>query len=209
MSRLMDMGMKQLKDMLLDMASLSQKAVESSIQAYEKGSTAEEVNKWADQLRLLHKNVSDLSIELIARYQPVASDLRFIKACFEISYGFFRYGRYAHDIAEVLTMFGDISKCDHSSVAEVAEVTTKMIGMSVEAFANRNIELAERISTMDDFVDSKYREYIEKVLSGKSQSIKCALSSTLILRYLERIVDHATYIGDSVVYIVTGKEPRG
>jgi phosphate transport system protein len=208
MARLMDLGMRQLRNMLLDMASLSQKAVASSIRAYESGSTAKEVDSWADQLKLLHQQVSDLSIELIARYQPVASDLRFIKACFEISYGFFRYGRYAHDIAEVLTVFGDISKCDHGPVIEVAEVTTKMIGMSVEAFANRDVQLAKKITEMDDFVDSKYREHIRRVVSGGSQNIKCTLSATLILRYLERIADHATYIGDSVVYIVTGKEPH-
>lgn len=208
MARLMDLGMKQLRNMLLDMASLSQKAVASSIRAYESGSTAKEVDSWADQLKLLHQQVSDLSIELIARYQPVASDLRFIKACLEISYGFFRYGRYSHDIAEVLTMFGDISNCDHKPVIEVAEVTTKMIQMSVEAFANRDVELARKITEMDDFVDSKYREHIRRVVSGSHQSIGCALSATLILRYLERMADHATYIGDSVVYIVTGKEPH-
>jgi phosphate transport system protein len=55
-------------------------------------------------------------------------------------------------------------------------------------------------------VDDSYRDNLMKVMQGRG-NLKCALSATLILRYLERIADHATYIGESVDYIVTGVEP--
>ncbi|HME18938.1 MAG TPA: PhoU domain-containing protein [Nitrososphaerales archaeon] len=208
MPRLMDMGLDKLNSLLLEMATMSENAVASAIEAYEKGHKATQVREWAEHLQMLHRQVSDLSMEVIARYQPVASDLRLIKACFEISYGFFRYGRYAKDIVEVLDMFGDLSKCDHTVVAETAQKTQEMIRMSIDAFARRDVALARRVPRMDDFVDDRYRKHLRGVMDRKGDQ-RCSLSAVLILRYLERISDHATYIAESVDYIVTGVEPLG
>ena len=207
MPRLMDMGLDQLNSLLLDMATLSQQAVSASIDAYSRGSKGDEVRQMSRRLRALHRQVSDLSMEMIARYQPVASDLRFLKACMEISYGFFRYGRYALDITSVLDMFGDLSKCDKQFVVDTAKKTQEMIHMSVEAFAGRDVELARNIPKMDDVVDESYRNNLRATLEKKGD-IRCSLSATLILRYLERIADHASYIGESVEYITTGVEPK-
>jgi phosphate transport system protein len=208
----MDMGLERLSVMLSEMASLSEKSVSSSIEAYmESKNIAEQIHSWSEELRFLQEEVSDLATELIARYQPVASDLRYIRACMEISYGFSRFGRYAYDIAEVLEMFGDLTGCDHSIVEETAKITKEMIRMSIDAFSKRDIELAKSIEKMDDFVDEKYRTHVNKVVKdgGLSGNLKCYLSATLIMRYLERIADHSSYIGDSVVYIVTGQRaPR-
>jgi phosphate transport system protein len=202
----MDMGMEKLNGLMLEMATLSENTVAAAIEAYQKGQRSKQVNEWANQLRSLHRQVSDLALEMLARYQPVASDLRFIKACLEISYGFFRYGRYAHDIVEVLDIFGDLRACDHAAVIETARKTQRMISMSVDAFTRRDVELARQIPAMDDAVDDSYRSNLREVLQG-SGDLKCSLSKTLILRYLERIADHATYIAESIVYISTGVEP--
>lgn len=210
MARLMDIGLEKLTNMLLEMAALSEKSVSSSIDAYMKGKNiAEQVHAWSEELRVLQEEVNDLATEVIARYQPVASDLRFIRACMEIAYGFSRFGRYAFDIAEVLEMWGDLSKCDHSLVEITAKTTSEMIRMSIDAFTNRDVELARNIEKLDDFVDDKYRGHVKTMVEQKEIDVRCAMSATLILRYLERIADHSSYIGDSVVYIVTGERaPR-
>jgi len=206
MPRLMDMGLDQLNSMLLDMATLSQSAVGASIVAYTHAVRSADVRTMSDRLQTLHRQVSDLSMEVIARYQPVATDLRFIKACMEISYGFFRYGRYALDIMQVMEIFGDLGKCDRSPVVETAKLTQEMIHMSADAFARRDVRLARQIPAMDDAVDEKYRSNLRKVMESKSNP-GCNLANILIMRYLERIADHATYIAESVDYIVTGVEP--
>jgi phosphate transport system protein len=206
--RLMDMGLEQINALLLEMAGLSQKAVAASIEAYNRGGRAVEVKDMSSKIHALHRQVSDLSIEMIARYQPVASDLRFLKSCVEISYGFFRYGRYALDITEVLDMFGDLTNCDRTFVVETARKTQEMIRLSVDAFAKRDVETAKKIPEMDDAVDSMYRENLMRTIQEKGD-VRCSLSATLILRYLERIADHATYIGETVEYIATGVEPSG
>ncbi len=204
----MDAGLEQINSLLLDMASLSQKAVTASIDAYSQGGKATEVRDMSHQIHALHRRVSDLSMEMIARYQPVASDLRFLKSCVEISYGFFRYGRYALDITQVLDMFGDLSGCDRAFVVETARRTQEMISLSVEAFARRDVETAKKIPSMDDAVDESYRENLRRTIEGEG-NVKCSLSAMLILRYLERMADHATYIGELVEYITTGVEPSG
>jgi len=208
MPRLMDLGMERLTNLLLEMGDLSVQTVSTAIESYRTGKSLQEVNKWSDKLKQLDDQVSELSIELIARFQPVASDLRYIKASLEISYGFYRYGRYAHDIVEVLDMFGDLTKCDHAVVEGAADKTKEMIKLSVEAFSNQDVDLAKKITYMDDYVDNAYRDYIRKLMKSRQVDLRCALSETLILRYLERIADHATYIGNSVIFIVTGEEPR-
>ncbi len=207
MPRLMDMGLDHINSLLLDMAALSQRAVTASIEAYSSGGKAGDVKDMSHRIHALHRQVSDLSMEMIARYQPVASDLRFLKSCVEISYGFFRYGRYALDITQVLEMFGDLSKCDRTFVVDTARKTQEMIKMSVDAFARRDVELAKKIPEMDDAVDASYRENLRRTIEGKG-NVRCSLSAMLILRYLERIADHATYIGETVEYIATGAEPK-
>jgi phosphate transport system protein len=204
--RLLEAGLEQLNALLVEMAGLSQAAVSASIDAYCGGRKGEGVKQMSDRLRALHRQVSDLSVEMIARYQPVASDLRFLKACMEISYGFFRYGRYALDITEVLEMFGDLNRCDRGQVVATAQMAREMIMMSVDAFGRRDVELARRIPLMDDAVDSSYKEEAEKILRGEGDA-RCALPAMLTLRYLERIADHAAYIGEMVEYIATGAEP--
>jgi phosphate transport system protein len=202
----MDIGLDQLNTMLLDMASLSQSAVAAAIDAYTQAAKPADVRKMSDRLQALNRQVSDLAMEVIARYQPVATDLRFIKACMEISYGFFRYGRYALDIVQVMEIFGELGKCDRSQVTETAKLTQDMIRMSADAFARRDVNLARQIPDMDDAVDEKYRSNLRRIMESKANP-RCNLANILTMRYLERIADHAAYIAESVDYIVTGVEP--
>lgn len=210
MARLMEVGLERISNVLLEMATLAEKSVSTAIQAYkENKAVTEEIRKWSEDLRLLQDDVSELAIELITKYQPVASDLRFVKASMEIAYGFSRFGRYAFDIAEVLEMWGDLSNCDHTLVDITAKTTFEMIRMSIDAFSNRDVDLAKNVEKLDDFVDDKYREHVHKMINDGELDVRCAMSAALILRYLERIADHSSYIGDSVVYIVTGEHsPR-
>ncbi|HUI00764.1 MAG TPA: phosphate signaling complex protein PhoU [Nitrososphaerales archaeon] len=207
MPRLMDLGMERLTNLLLEMGKLSEQTVATAMVAYRTGKSLQEVNKWSVQLKQLDDQVSDMCIELIARFQPVASDLRYIKASLEISYGFYRYGRYAHDIMEVLDTFGDLTTCNPEVVDAAAEKTKEMIRMSIEAFADQDVDLAKKITNLDDYVDNAYRDYIRSLMKSRKVNLRCALSTTLILRYLERIADHAVYIGRSVIFIVKGEEP--
>lgn len=216
MTRLLDIGIDRIRNVIMDMAKLSEHSVTTAIDSYAKGiSSKKTIFEWSEQLRVLQDEVSDLAIELIARYQPVASDLRFIRSCMEIAYGFSRFGRYAYDIVDVLETMGSISDCDKSAVLEMARTVREMTRLSIQALQSNDKDAAEKLYEMDNTVDALYRKYLREVISLHEKTDKrfadprCYVSALLILRYLERISDHACYIGDSVHYIVTGaSSPR-
>jgi phosphate transport system protein len=200
----------------MQMVELSEKSVFTAIDSYEKGlKVKEQIFEWSERLRELQEEVADLAIELIARYQPVATDLRFIRSCMEIAYGFFRFGRYSYDIVEVLESMGSVADCDKSAVLEMAMITREMILLSVKSLQSRDKDTAGQLYKMDDKVDELYRKYLHDAIFPQTNLQKqiseprCYVSALLILRYLERISDHACYVGDSVYYIVTGtSRPR-
>ena len=202
----------------MDMANLSVQSVDSAIESYEKEEgSKDQIFEWSEQLRVLKDEATELAVELIARYQPVATDLRFIKSCMEISYGFSRFGRYAYDIMDIIGTMGSISNCDKTPVLEMATSAREMIHMSIRALQSKDKDAAAKLYEMDDVVDTLYKKYLRELITpttrkGTNEMLKdprCYLSTLLILRYLERIADHACYIGDSVHYIVTAtSSPR-
>lgn len=202
----MDMGLDKLRNMVLDMADLSQNTVSTAIDAYVQGrDLRDRIYGWSEELRMLQEEVGELAVEIIARYQPVASDLRFIKSCMEVAYGFSRFGRYAHDISDVMGIFGDLSSCNKQAIEEAGAQAKNMIQMSIKSFTERDVELAGRLKKMDDVVDGIYLDFVKRSAYEKEGNLKCVVSGTLILRYLERIADHATYVGETVAYIVSGE----
>ena len=220
MTRLLDLGIEHIQNIVMDMAKLSERSVFASIESYEKGTSLikKQIFDWSENLRLMQDEVSDLSMELIARYQPVATDLRFIRSCMEIAYDFSRFGRYSYDIADVLETMGSISDCDKSYVLEMSNTVRQMIHLSINALQSRDRNAAQKLYEMDDTVDALYRRYVNEIINPQEnqnkkefldKTLRCYISALLILRYLERISDHACYIGDSVYYIVTGNSnPR-
>jgi phosphate transport system protein len=207
----------------MDMAKLSENSVFTAIESYQNGvHIKKQIFDWSEKLRISQEEVSDLSVELIARYQPVASDLRFIKSCMEISYGFSRFGRYSYDIVDVLETMGAVADCDKSAVLETSKIVREMITISLQALQSRDKNAVEKLYQMDDIVDAQYRKYLRDIIQSSQEqqeknsvpskynnNPRCYISALLILRYLERISDHACYIGDSVHYIVTGvSSPR-
>ena len=198
------------------MAKLAENSVFAAVESYQQSTLIKkQIFDWSEKLRVLQEEVSDLAIELIALYQPVASDLRFIKSCMEISYGFSRFGRYSYDIADVLETMDSISDCDKSTVLEMAITVREMILLSLQALQSMDKNAAEKLYKMDDTVDLIYRRYLREIITPSLEEQKstarelpnnprCYISALLILRYLERISDHACHIGDSVRYIVTG-----
>ncbi|HKG31320.1 MAG TPA: PhoU domain-containing protein [Nitrososphaeraceae archaeon] len=216
MTRLLDLGIDRIHNIIMDMAKLSESSVLTAIESYEEGTGLKrQIFDWSEKLRTLQEEVADLAIELIARYQPVATDLRFIRSCMEISYGFSRFGRYAYDIVDVLETMGSISDCDKSTVLEMAGTVREMIQLSIHSLRLRDKDAAQKLYQMDDTVDTLYRKYLREIITLKTNQDnkftdpRCYISALLILRYLERISDHACYIGDSVHYIATGvSSPR-
>ena len=114
-----------------------------------------------------------------------------------------------------VSTIGPIPNCDKTAVLGMARTVREMIVLSVRSLELRNINLAAKLYQMDDTVDALYRKYLRELIARQNDvnqretDVRCYISGLLILRYLERISDHACYISDSIDYILTGRSsPR-
>jgi phosphate transport system protein len=207
LKRPIDYGLEKLNGMINDMIDLAGKALEMSIESIlTRTDNVEGVRKLSDQLMFIMDETSELAVQLIARFQPVASDLREIKSAIQVSYDFSRTGRYAANIAEIAKMIPE-EGCDFTSVRELSRIVLEMVREAGKTYLNKDLKKADELRSMDDQVDKLYAESIKHLIQmGGKINTACLLSIALILRYLERIADHACYIADATSYMITGRK---
>ncbi len=202
--RLIDPPLEKLSVALSEMGEMAVQSITLATQSYLDGvNTSAQVHELSDQIRKRYYDVADLTFEMLLRYQPVADDFRLVRSSIEISYAYSRFGRYAYDIAQVRDEFGDISECRTEALCEISDKVKSMIKDAILSFSELDIRKAIVIQEDEKFVDRVYRERLPAII--KSTDTKCALAEALLLRYLERIADHALFMSDAVNYIVTGK----
>jgi len=185
--------------------SLTRKCVDAFLGRVDPQSVLDEVDRGAQILSFTHNDLRIKISEVLARFQPMASDLRTLISLMEISYGLVRLGRYARNIAQTLVLFREMRDCDIQIVVEPAEITESMVKKALQAVESRDVGLAREVMRMDDRVDGAYESYLtERVLPGLEGVPACAVAITLILRYLERMADHAVQIAEEAMYMAGG-----
>ena len=210
MTRIIDDKLEEVSVLLTKMGDLTYQTLSISLQGYLGGKSVQsDVRELSDMLLSMADKVEDQSFQLMARYQPVASDLREIKSYMKIGNDFARYGRYALDIAFINDKLNGLKECEdwvRDPIAEMSEKVLSMVKLSVESLKKLDVELAKTISPTEREVDKMYIDYLQDLISAEKTNSKCLISSALMTRYLERVADHATYICESIVYIVTGEK---
>jgi phosphate transport system protein len=213
MQRLLDKGLEVLTTTVFKMGEVAEKSLIESISGYiGERDVSENVKELSEILMTMTSEVEEKSFALIAKYQPVASDLRIINSYVKIAYDFERYGRYAWDIAFVkkgLDGLGEIAKCNKwipKHIADMSEKVLKTVRISINSLKSLDTELAKTITSTEQEVDELYFKYLDKLIEETKIPSKCTISSGYVVRYLERIADHATYIAESVVYIATAEK---
>jgi phosphate transport system protein len=208
MSRLLDRGLEELTTILLKMGDMAEKTISIAIGGFMNGTdVGDEIRELSETLLAMTVSVEDKTFELIVKYQPVASDLRIINSYMKIAYDFERYGRYALDITLTQHRFGVSQKCAYCGdlLGKMMEKVAFMVHTSVGALRSNDGEMAKSLTIIENEVDAMYSDYLDK-LSEAPPGTKCIISTVLVVRYLERIADHATYVGESIYYIATGQK---
>ena len=152
------------------------------------------------------RQVDDLCVRLIATQQPVAKDLRKIISAMKISTDLERMGDLAIDIAKIVRRIdGPLCK-PLIDIPEMAEMALGMMRQGLEAYAGENMGLAHDLAEQDDKVDSLYKKVVRDLLlimTEDPENLDQGMYLAFIARYLERFADHATNIGENVIYITT------
>ena len=157
------------------------------------------------------REIQALCLRLLMQQQPVASDLRIISSAMKMITDMERIGDQAADIAEIVIPLVEKEQfTEPRYIEEMAVATRKMVVSSVNAYVDRNVELAREVIAMDDAVDEKFAKVIgklTKVIAEHPEQGELALELLMIAKYLERIGDHATNVAEWVVYSITGVHP--
>ncbi|MGG4143526.1 phosphate signaling complex protein PhoU [Paenibacillus algorifonticola] len=208
-----DHGLEQLHDFVIEMGNFVENALVESIEALKAVDVerAQQVIAADLSLNQLEEKVTELGAKLIATQQPVAKDLRRILSSFRIASDLERMGDLAVDIAKVvLRMEGQELIKPLIDLPRMAEIVQMMTTESIQSFIQENVDLAYKMAKDDDQVDALYGQITRELYSLMMENPRNITQSSLLSfvgRYLERFGDHATNIGESVVYIVTGTRP--
>jgi phosphate transport system protein len=208
MTRLLDVGLEQLTVMVYKSGEVAESAINMSIRGFMNGKdVTEDVRELSDILSSMTVEIENKSFELIVKYQPVASDLRIINSYMKIAYDFERYGRYAWDISLTHKKLADLDECAVASdlMPKMIEKVSEMVSKSVEALREHDAELAKTLADTEKEVDELHFAYLDQLSKARARS-KCVICNLLVSRYLERIADHTTYVGEAIVYIATGEK---
>ncbi|WP_366924936.1 phosphate signaling complex protein PhoU [Metallumcola ferriviriculae] len=153
--------------------------------------------------------IEDRCVKLIATQQPMAKDLRKISVAFKIITDLERMADYASDIAKsTIKISKEPLIKPLIDIPRMAKLTQKMVKDSLDSYVNEDVQLAESLAAADDEVDSLHSQVLRELLTYMMEDPKTihqATHLTFVSRYLERIADHATNIGERVIYMVTGK----
>jgi phosphate transport system protein len=211
MERLFDEELTKLKERLLRMAGLVEEAIERAIQALkeQREEPTDEVFRHEDAINALDVEIDETCLRLLALRQPMAGDLRFITSAMKIGVDLERMGDLAVNIAEQAIELAKLPLLKPLiDIPRMAKLAQAMVRDSLTAFINRDDALAQDVCCRDDAVDVLNHQIFRELLTYMTEdraTIPRAVGLMLVGRHLERIADHATNIGEDVIYMVRGK----
>ena len=203
--------LEQLNDQMITMGSMIENTIETAITALVSQDTerAEEAIAFDMEIDAQERNIEQLCYKLLLMQQPVASDLRVVSATMKMITDMERIGDHASDISELtLLMAGKPYLREITDIEEMAKQTTVMVTDSVDAYVNRDLELAKKVIQMDDEVDELFNKIKSEIIGEIRAGLDDGEQTTDLLmaaKYFERIGDHATNIAEWVIFSLTGE----
>jgi len=214
MAKHFDRELEKLKKKILSLGALVEERVYLAIKAIESRDPdlAEKIIRLDHEIDETEVEVEEECLKILALYQPVAIDLRFIVAVIKINNDLERIGDEAVNIAERIQSIAKYPNISfHFDYTEMAEIAAAMLKQSLDALVNLDIDMAFRVLTLDDEVDdiqSKAYSQIKQAMREHPKEMTYLINLYLISRHLERIADHATNISEEVVYLIEGEIVR-
>jgi phosphate transport system protein len=209
MERHFDQELKGLNEDILRMGALAEEAIYKSVEALKDRDQAMaksviDNDALVDRLELA---IDERCIDLIARYQPMAKDLRFITTGMKINTELERIADIAVDIAQRTLELADRPLLKPLvDIPKLAAVAQKMVKTAIDAFVKADIVLAREVLSSEPEANQLrnliHEELVNDYMVKDASSAPRAVQLLLIARFLERICDHTTNIAEDVIYLV-------
>jgi phosphate transport system protein len=206
-----DSNLKQLKDMLIEMARKSENAIKESIDALKLQDLDKAKQIITDDTVIddLEHEINNKAIILIAKESPVARDLRKIIVALKISSEIERIADNAVNIAKSTLHIGKEKHIKEIiDIPKMMDLALKMLSDSLTAFLTEDVEVAKSCAAKDDQVDDMYGKLVQELMGYIQQNpiqTNQITQLAFVCRYIERVADHSTNIAEHVIYLVTGK----
>ncbi len=203
--------LREVEEDVLTMGNMVVNAIDRSMEALKKRdlNLAHQIIADDTQINKRRFSIEEKCVVLIATQKPIESDLRIVVAVLNILTELERIGDYAEGIAKIVIMIGDEAPLKPLiDIPRMGEITRDMIKESLQSFARRDVELAMRVVSLDNIVDSLYDQVFRELLTFMMVDPKTTNRATRLIwiaHNLERAADRATNICERVVYTVTGK----
>ncbi len=199
--------LESLKEDLIRMSSLAEKAIASSISAFlgRRADLARQVIAEDERINAMEVKIDNAVVDLLALQQPVASDLRLILAAVKINNDLERIGDHAVNIAESAIQYASTARIQlEVELPKTAEMTQTMLRDALDSFIHGDAQLGRHVLQTDDTIDNLNRANIAglvQLMRRDPGSIDQALELIRVSRNLERVADLATNIAEEVVFM--------
>jgi phosphate transport system protein len=190
------------------MATLVEGTIHDAVQSLVKRDSdlANEIFKREKQINDMELVIDEMCLKLLALRQPMAVDLRFITSAMKIITDLERMGDQAVNIAErALSLNQEPQLKPYIDLPRMAEIAQSMVKDVLDAFVNRDVQLARSVCERDDLVDGLNDQVVRELLTymmSDPKTITRAVHLMIVARCLERIADHATNIAEDVIFMV-------
>jgi phosphate transport system protein len=206
--------LEELQNKLLEMGGLVETAIHNSVSALvERNEEKAKEVLWSEALiNQKEIEIDDLATRLLALFQPMARDLRFLTSVIKMNSDLERMGDLAVNITEgALRLMSEPSLRPLVDIPKIAGLAESMVRRALDAFAKRDAELARQVLLADDEVDrlrdAVYEELLQ-FMQEEHSTITRSVSLMFVAHNLERIADHATNIAEDVLFLVKGIDVR-
>ena len=210
MRQVFHQSLEDVQSRLVEIADLIAVAIDKATRAFATSDVALAEEVIADDAHIDERalELDEIAIEILARQQPVARDLRIVVAALRVSASLERMGDMAEHIAQLARYrFPEraIPKGLKSTFVSMGERDVEIARTLSELLRTQDLRLADQIRNADDAVDELHARVFEKVLSENWRGEATAtVDATLASRYHERFADHAVSVAKKVVYLATG-----
>lgn len=204
-------SLNELRDKLLRMGAKVENQIHEAVESLKTldEKKAKETIANDDQIDEMMLKIEERCLRLIALQQPMASDLRIIGMAIKIAIDLERIADHAVDIAKITLRFsGDNPIKPLEDIPLMADIAKQMLRECMQAYTESDVHRAAALAERDDEVDKIYASINSEIISlmGTDKNVNRQLTQLMMAAYfLERVADHATNIGEGIIYMVTGK----